>query len=111
MRKVIILTGLLLLMIPVSGTVISSEQVNMEKEVPSYAKWGRLAMKETMAKYPNAEIVDYLHRGSQVSNDKTTQQFKLWLRENDREFGVFIDITYNTETEEVVDITFRETDR
>ncbi|WP_085993833.1 YqzG/YhdC family protein [Oceanobacillus senegalensis] len=82
-----------------------------EKPIPSYAKWGRLAMKETKAKYSNAQIIDYLHIGRETKGDHSIEKFKLWLREGQREFGVFIDIEFVTESEEVISINFEETDR
>ena len=77
---------------------------------PEYAKWGRLAMTETQKRYPNAEIIDYLHIGRrQISPTIAEERFKLWLRESSREFGVFVYIQFNTNTEEVKKITFQET--
>src|SRR5690625_6094740 len=51
----------------------------------SYAKWGKLAMKETKQKYPDAQIIDYLHRGRQKRGDAMVEMFKLWLRGENRE--------------------------
>lgn len=95
---------------PILTTFTSSLPVLLE-EIPPYAKWGRLAMKETKEKYPEAAIIDYLHIGKTVENEKTTEKFKLWLRGKDKEFGVFININYNTATEKVLEITMEETDR
>ncbi len=82
-----------------------------QEEAPPYAKWGRVAMNATKKKYPDADIVDYLHIGAEAENGITTEKFKLWLRGKEREFGVYIDIRFYTETEEMIDITFTETDR
>jgi len=82
-----------------------------KSSIPSYAKWGKLAMKETKQKYPNAEIIDYLHRGRKTKGETMIEQFKLWLRGENREFGVFVNIEFNSRTEEVLHITFFETDR
>lgn len=76
---------------------------------PSYAKWGRLAMKEVHVKYPNADIIDYLHEGSASQGDLTIEKFKLWLKEEDKEFGVFVTIKYTTATENVTSVEFQET--
>lgn len=80
-----------------------------KQEIPSYSKWGRLAMQETHTKYPSAEIIDYLHEGSEVEGDSTIEKFKLWLKEPDKEFGVLVRIEFTTETEQVLNITFEET--
>ena len=84
---------------------------HVKSTIPSYAKWGKLAMKETKQKYPNAEIIDYLHRGRKTKGETMIEQFKLWLRGENREFGVFVNIEFNSRTEEVLHITFLETDR
>ena len=82
-----------------------------QEEIPAYAKWGRLAVKEVQSKYPDATVIDYLHEGSETKGDTTIEKFKLWLKDSDKEFGVFVHITYTTETEEVVNVEFQETTR
>ncbi|UOQ48567.1 YqzG/YhdC family protein [Gracilibacillus caseinilyticus] len=82
-----------------------------QEEEPPYAKWGQIAMKETKKKYPQAKIIDYLHVAREKAPEYTTEKFKLWLKNESKEFGVFVDIKFNIETEKVIDITFRETDR
>lgn len=82
-----------------------------QQEVPSYAKWGGLAVKEVQVKYPHARVIDYLHQGRESQRDVTIEKFKLWLQEGDREFGVFVTIEFTTESEEVIRIEFEETSR
>lgn len=84
------------------------DYVTAQEEDPSYAKWGRLAMQKVKEKYPNANIVDYLHVGRKEGAKTSTETFKLWLEAPDKEFGIFIDISFKNDTEEVVDIGFRE---
>nr|WP_147534766.1 YqzG/YhdC family protein [Bacillus marasmi] len=94
--------------------VNSSNARNIEyeqKPVPAYAKWGSLAMKETKQKYPNAQIIDYLHVGRIVNPNSSSETFKLWLREGQREFGVYITIEFDTKTEKLLRLTFKETSR
>ncbi|HAM81880.1 DUF3889 domain-containing protein [Ornithinibacillus bavariensis] len=86
----------------------TTDHVYAQKEVPSYAKWGRIAMEKTKERFPNAEIVDYLHIGREKGVDTSTETFKLWLEEPKKEFGVFVDITFNNLTEEIIRIKFRE---
>ncbi|WP_246202486.1 YqzG/YhdC family protein [Virgibacillus doumboii] len=107
MRKVIIAFSVLFFLIPATGILQST--ANAEKDIPSYAKWGRLAMKKTMEKYPDADIIDYLHKGKEVKEHSTVEKFKLWLKGDDREFGVFINIEFNTASEKIMNITFKET--
>ncbi|MFC4769773.1 YqzG/YhdC family protein [Effusibacillus consociatus] len=79
---------------------------------PPYAKWGRLAMAETMKKYPGASIVDYLHVGRSKKSPTTSEEtFKLWLRKGTREWGVYVRILFETSTERLISITFEETTR
>ena len=78
---------------------------------PAYAKWGMLAVKETKQKYPNAHLIDYLHIGSEIRDDTTIEMFKLWLKDDNHEFGVFVNITFTTKTGELTNIDFKETDR
>ncbi|MCA1062654.1 YqzG/YhdC family protein (plasmid) [Cytobacillus spongiae] len=85
--------------------------VYAQQEIPSYAKWGSLAVKKTQEKYPDAEIVDYLHIGKENGSKVSTEKFKLWLRRGEKEFGVLVDIEFETDTEKIIDIMFRETDR
>ncbi|RKQ33053.1 DUF3889 domain-containing protein [Oceanobacillus halophilus] len=92
--------------------VTSPNQIVAQEEgVPSYAKWGKLAMQETKKRYSNAEIIDYLYIGKESQGENSVEKFKLWLKKEDREFGVYIDITFHSETEEVISIEFEETDR
>lgn len=82
-----------------------------QKPIPPYAKWGRVAMERTHKKYPNAQIVDYLHIGRVTGATSSVEKFKLWLKEGQREFGVFIDIQFENKTEKVQKVTFRESTR
>lgn len=102
-----------LILFPLSTIAIpaQSEPIAANEEIPSYAKWGRVAMQATKERYPDAEIIDYLHIGAITRDGLTTEKFKLWLRGKEKEFGIYIDIRYNKETEEMTDITFQETDR
>jgi hypothetical protein len=112
-----LLVSLLLYMILISGNFLFSfpfitiSVVNAERETPPYAKWSSLAMKKTKEKYPNAQIVDYLHIGRDKGTNSSTEKFKLWLKENSKEFGVYVNIEFDTETERVLNITFKETSR
>ena len=109
MRRTIIALGIIIT-ISLTPTEIPTI-AHAQPEVPAYAKWGKLAIKETQSKYPNANIIDYLHEGSESKGDSTIEKFKLWLKEDDNEFGVFVRIEYTTKTEKVVTITFQETSK
>jgi len=80
-----------------------------QQGMPAHAQWGKVAIEETHAKYPHAKILDYLHEGSEVIEDSTIEKFKLWLKQNDKEFGIHVRIKYVTNTNKVVKIEFQET--
>ncbi|EJL47523.1 hypothetical protein BAG01nite_35890 [Brevibacillus agri] len=76
---------------------------------PPYAKWGRLAMQETMKKYPHAQIVDYLHVGRTAKTPTTSEEtFKLLLQEGNRRWALLVHIEFENQTEHVVQITYEE---
>lgn len=81
------------------------------QQVPSYAKWGQLAMKRTKEAYPKAEIVDYLHMGRQDGPILTTERFRLWLKEGNKEFGVNVTISFYKDTEMVKEVKLEEIKR
>lgn len=89
--------------------LISLQTYAQQKPIPSYAKWGGYAIKQTKEKYPNAKIVDYLYMGKTKGAQSTTEKFKLWLKDDKREFGVIITIEFNNKTEKVIKVTFKET--
>ncbi|WP_099159123.1 YqzG/YhdC family protein [Virgibacillus ndiopensis] len=82
------------------------KNIYAKKEIPPYAKWGRLAMKETKARYPNADIVDYLHVGRDVRGKSSIEKFKLWLKEGNKEFGVYVNVEFDNQTEEILKVSF-----
>ncbi|WP_421662127.1 DUF3889 domain-containing protein [Lysinibacillus telephonicus] len=93
-------------------TVPADGEASAEEIAPAYAKWGRLAMQKIMEKYPRADVIDYLHIGREAGTVTSIEKFKFWLKTKDnREFGVFVDITFNNQTEEVVDIKYTVTDK
>jgi hypothetical protein len=79
--------------------------------VPSYAKWGRIAMQKTKERYPEAQIIDYLHIGREDGVSYSTEKFKLWLKGKDKEFGVMINIRFDPKTDEIKQISFKEVTR
>ncbi|VDG89534.1 Uncharacterised protein [Lysinibacillus sphaericus] len=80
----------------------------VQEDAPAYAKWSRLAIKQTQSEYPKASIVDYLYMGSAANNGSTVATFRLWLREGTREYGVVVRVTYVTETEKLESVKFHE---
>lgn len=108
----LIFLSIFLLSYPGQIVIANDSKISInQKPVPAYAKWGRLAMKETKNRYPNAEIVDYLHVGRIAKPDDTIEKFKLWLIQGNKEFGVYITIEFETHTEKIKKISFKETSK
>lgn len=106
MKKLLIC--LMLLAVPFAFSVYTSDVANAAED---YAKWGKVAMQKTQEKYPAAKIKDYKHIGRVHGTNTTVEKFKLWLKENNKEFGVLINIEFDKKTERIVEITFREVPR
>ncbi|MDQ0268387.1 DUF3889 domain-containing protein [Cytobacillus purgationiresistens] len=82
-----------------------------EKDTPEYAKWGSLAMKTAKSKYPQAQIIDYLHIGREEKGTHAVEKFKLWVRENGQEFGLYIFIEFDPKSNKVKNIQLEKSDR
>lgn len=78
-----------------------------ERPEPAYAKWGRLAMETAKEKYPRAKILDYLHIGREKKPTTDIERFKLWVEDGGKEFGLYIDIEFDSKTDRVIRITTR----
>ncbi|MFJ7647631.1 DUF3889 domain-containing protein [Lysinibacillus sp. NPDC097279] len=105
MRKLLVAFGIFLMSQAVPLHILETHA----EVTPAYAKWGKLAIEKTQSSYPNSKIIDYLHEGSESNADATIEKFKLWLKEGDKEFGVYVRIKYITETQKVLDIELQET--
>jgi hypothetical protein len=89
-------------------TVDHSARVSAE---PDYAKWGRVAVKETIKRY-HADIVDYKHLGRRIEQSGVlSESFRLMLKKGSREFGVMVKILFDRDTERVIRIQFVEDDK
>lgn len=112
MKKVMLSFCMISLLLSCQPSLSGSHHIAaQEKTPPAYAKWGLLAVKETKSKYTNAQIIDYLYKGRDKREHQTIEKFKLWLKGENGEFGVFVNITFDTNTEDVLEITFTETNK
>lgn len=92
----------------VTVLLLSSSQISYaQPDAPPYAKWGQLAVKTAKEKYPQADIVDYLHIGRENKDHSSIEKFKLWLREGGKEFGLFIEIEFNPKNDKVIRISVK----
>ncbi|MEK4200108.1 DUF3889 domain-containing protein [Cytobacillus sp. FSL K6-0265] len=95
-----------------SFVFILSPQTNYAVDnAPSYAKWGKEAMMIAKEKYPLADIVDYQHLGKEIKEQTEIEKFKLWMRQQEKEYGLYVFIEYNKDTERIVRIFTEKTDR
>ncbi|CAM5223785.1 hypothetical protein UACE39S_01167 [Ureibacillus acetophenoni] len=87
---------------------VSSPIVQQEKDIPAYAKWGVMAMQKTRknTQTSNNRLFAY---GACCWTKYIVEKFKLILKEKGREFGLFVDLEFKNDTEELVNITFTET--
>ncbi|SFS75940.1 DUF3889 domain-containing protein [Paenibacillus sp. BC26] len=61
-----------------------------------YIKWTELARGAVKTKHPRAEILDFLYVGCSVTSSSTKQYvYKYWVREENREFGVYVTVVEN----------------
>ncbi|WP_442600667.1 DUF3889 domain-containing protein [Paenibacillus sp. KN14-4R] len=75
---------------------------------PEYAKWGKIAVQETLNKY-HTSITEYLHLGrTQIDSNISEEKFKLILKSGNKEFGVIVSIRFQVSNEQVISITFHE---
>jgi hypothetical protein len=108
MQKEVIFIRIVLVSLLLLFSVIPHHMVDA---APPYAKWGKVAMQKTHERYPSAEIIDYLHVGRVDGPKTSTEKFKLWLKEKNKEYGVFVDVVFDTKTEKLVKVTFKKVTR
>lgn len=106
LRNFFVMLGFSVVLFAVSTYLPTS--VYAQQEIPAHAQWGKIAIKETQAKYPQAKILDYLYEGSEVKGDTTIEKFKFWIKLSDKEFGVQVRIKYVTNTNKLVKVEFQE---
>jgi hypothetical protein len=114
MKRLFLLTFFLISVSLAVCTYVGASPSNWARETtgpPSYAKWGRFAIGQVSQRY-KAEIIDYLHVGRRNLSSNTAEEvFKFWVRDNDREFGVYVSIIFEVDTEKVLTVQFTETQR
>jgi hypothetical protein len=99
-KRIAVFVLLVLLMLSHYVSPVSAE--------PEYAKWGRLAMRETQKRY-QADIVDYLHVGRrQEQPGVVSETFRLRVNKGAAPFTVTVRIWFESGSERVVRIQFSE---
>ncbi|HGH7175879.1 TPA: DUF3889 domain-containing protein [Bacillus wiedmannii] len=110
MKKLLKRVVLVILLITTCSNIYTSTLIVHAQ--PPYAKWGKLAVEKTKEQYPKAEIIDYLHIGRKPKTIQiTVEKFKLWLREDGKEYGVFVDVEFETKTDKFIKMSFQKTSR
>ncbi|MFD2331254.1 DUF3889 domain-containing protein [Cohnella sp. GCM10020058] len=105
--------GVLLAMLAVAAwTGLALRAGHADAADTSYHKWSLIAIAETKDKYPKAALVDYSHIGrTQLGGGLSEEKFKLWLRQADREFGVFVTVRFSDAEDRLVSVAMSETPR
>lgn len=102
----------LALFLLLSTNFISAESIDLSNSIQTdYAKWGRLAVQTAKQKFPDVQIVDYRYEGRTFKEDLAIEQFKLWAKNGDDEFGIIIKIELDKQTEKVKNIEVIRTER
>lgn len=110
MRHFFARTAFIIFVITTCSTIYTGPSIVHAQ--PPYAKWGKLAVEKTKEQYPKAEIIDYLHIDRKPKTVQiTVEKFKLWLREGGKEYGVFVDVEFDTKTEKFLKMSFHKTNR
>lgn len=109
MNKSLIATCLsvLFVFVPFLDKPTGINTVHAEKAASSHAKWGKIAMKKTSEKYPSAKIYDYLHVKREQRGNYSIETFKLWLDENNYKFEVIVNISFDTKSEKIINVSFQ----
>ncbi|MBY6037345.1 YqzG/YhdC family protein [Fictibacillus nanhaiensis] len=77
-------------------------------EQKDYAKWGKMALKETRQKYPNSKISDYDYDTRKVSPDGTiTDYFDFTITQDTNKRLVKVGVMH-TEDDKLIDMKFEE---
>lgn len=109
MLRHIVMKAVFILLSFAHSEVMSSDVEAALYAEPAYAKWGKLAMEETSRIYHDASIIDYKYEGRRkVSEEQAEENFVLWLRKDEREFGVRVSITIRTSSDQLLHVRTKE---
>ncbi|WP_315905853.1 DUF3889 domain-containing protein [Priestia koreensis] len=112
MRKTILMViCLCTLIVPISSTTFlhTAHAAPQAKPTPSYAKWSRIAIKETKKRYPMGQVTDFLYLGKAKENGDKVERFKLIVRDRGKELGVLVYVHVDPKTDTLKNIAFMET--
>ena len=102
MKKNIIISICLFvcLLIPVS---------HVGAELPSYAKWGKVAIEETTKKYPEQNVTDYRYDGKVFISDVREQyNFEFTLKTNGQSREIRVYVLVNPKSDQLIDVLYDE---
>lgn len=85
------------------------QNTNNKHTISTYYKWGQVAIQKTKEQYPQAKIIDYFHVGKVSITDYSIEKFRFWIKDSNKEFGVYVDLKINNSTGELIEIQFKET--
>lgn len=84
---------------------------NKQHLISNYYKWGQIAIQKTKEQYPRAKIIDYFHIGKVSITDYSIEKFRFWIKDSNKEFGVYVDLKIDNTTGELIGIKFKETNK
>ncbi len=87
------------------------QYTNNKHTISTYYKWGQIAIQKTKEQYPQAKIIDYFHIGKVSITDYSIEKFRFWIKDSNKEFGVYVDLKIDNTTGELIGIKFKETNK
>ncbi|MBD1378827.1 DUF3889 domain-containing protein [Metabacillus arenae] len=103
MKKILIATTLILLSVSPLGNASFAEEYYVKQ-----TDWKSIAMKETKKRYPLAQVLFTQKIWDKTRKNMTVKQYKLTLREGNKDFGVYVTISYHPETEKIKSVQILE---
>lgn len=109
LRHIVIKAVFVLLSLTHHSEVVSTETLAEQRAEPAYAKWGKLAMEETIKEYRDASIVDYKYEGRRtLEAGQAEESFVLWVRKDTKEFGVRVRIRIDSSSDSLINVQLKE---
>jgi hypothetical protein len=87
-----------------------NQTINRNNCSDSYIKWVDVAKKQARSKYPSASFIDFLYVGCKSESSTTKYHiYKYWMKDGSRQFGVYVSILVDTESNKVINSSTEET--
>lgn len=88
-----------------------NQTINRNNCSDSYIKWVDVAKEQASSKYPSASFIDFLYVGCKSESSTTKYHiYKYWMKDDSHQFGVYVSILVDTESNKVINSSTEETD-